>query len=272
LVHEIFTEALYPGDPLGREVLGDEETITGMAREQIAAFHAEHYRPGNMVLAAAGLLDHDAVCAGIEGRFAGGLGGAPVSRRIPEEAPGSLAVIHRPTEQAHIVVGVPAIDRDDDRRFAVTALNHVLGGGMSSRLFQEIREKRGLAYSVYSYRAGFEHTGYLAVYAGTAPSRVHEVLELINGELDRMASDGLTARELGIAKGHLVGSLALGLEDSAARMSRIGRGQLVHRNVFSLDELTERIQSVTVEEVAELAAQLLGQERTLAVVGPFDEA
>jgi predicted Zn-dependent peptidase len=180
--------------------------------------------------------------------------------------------VTRPTEQAHLIVGVPAIDRDDDRRFTITALNHVLGGGMSSRLFQEIREKRGLAYAVYSYRAGFEKAGFLGVYAGTAPSRVHEVLELIHGQLDRMAANGITDRELQLAKGHLVGSLALGLEDSAARMSRIGRSQLVHRDVLQLDELTARIQSVTVEEVAALAAELLGAPRTLAVVGPFDES
>jgi predicted Zn-dependent peptidase len=272
LVHEVFSEALYPGDPLGREVLGDEQTITGMAREQIAAFHAEHYRPGNIVLAAAGYLEHEHVAEGIQRRFAGGQGDAAATRQAPSGPQSQLAVVNRPTEQAHLIVGVPAIDRDDERRFIITAMNHVLGGGMSSRLFQQIREKRGLAYSVYSYRAGFEHAGFLGVYAGTAPSRVHEVLELIDTELDRMAGDGITERELTMAKGHLVGSLALGLEDSAARMSRIGRSQLVHHNVLQLDELTERIQSVTVDEVAELAAEVLGGPRTLAVVGPFEEA
>jgi predicted Zn-dependent peptidase len=271
LVHEVFTEALYPGHPLGREVLGDEATITAMSRDQVAGFHGHHYRPGNMVMAAAGELDHDKVVAGIDRRFSGQPGGVIPERTDPVEAPRRLTVVRRPTEQAHVVVGVRALDRDDDDRYALAILNHILGGGMSSRLFQEIREARGLAYSVYSYRASYQGTGALAVYAGTAPARAREVVGLIHAELDRLFADGITERELTMAKGHLRGSMALSLEDSGARMSRLGRSQLVHGRVPTIDEIDSRLASVTLADVARVAEQVLASPRTLSVVGPFAE-
>ena len=237
LVHEVFTEALYPGHPLGREVLGDEATVSGLDRQGIAAFHAHHYRPGNIVLAAAGDLDHDEVAAGIQRRFAGPRGGGSPVRKPPDRTSKAVSVVNRPTEQAHVIVGVAGPDRNDDDRYALSIINHVLGGGMSSRLFQEIREQRGLAYSVYSYRSAYEDAGALAVYAGTGPSHAHEVIDLIDTEFDRLLADGITDRELDMAKSHLHGSLALSLEDSGARMSRLGHSQLVHGRVPSIDEL-----------------------------------
>jgi predicted Zn-dependent peptidase len=272
LVHEVFTEALYPGHPLGREVLGDERTVSALDRQRIAEFHRHHYRPGNIVLAAAGDLDHDKVAAGIERRFAGPPGGSRPERTPPDEPACGVAVVHRPTEQAHVMVGVPALDRDDDDRYALSVINHVLGGGMSSRLFQEIREERGLAYSVYSYRTGYEGTGALAVYAGTAPAHAGEVIDLIDAAFDRLLADGLTDRELAVAQSHLDGSLALSLEDSGARMSRLGRSQLVHGRVPSLEELTSRLAAVTLEDVDRVIERVLGRERVLAVIGPFEES
>jgi predicted Zn-dependent peptidase len=269
-VHDLFTEALYPGHPLGREVLGDESTISAMSRDQIRGYFSEFYRPEAIVVAAAGNLDHEGIVAGLERRYAGRAGGRPERRAPPLAPPRRVVVSTRPTEQAHIVVGVRARARNDDDRFALAALNQVLGGGMSSRLFQEIREKRGLSYSVYSYRAAYLETGALAVYAGTSPSHVHEVLELIHGELDHMASGDVTARELDLAKGHLKGSLALSLEDSASRMTRIGRGVLLHDEVLSFDELVRRTEAVALDDVARVAGQVLTDERTLAVVGPFE--
>ena len=269
LVHEVFTEALYPNHPLGRDVLGDEATIGAMSRDEIASFHRRHYRPANIVVAAAGDLDHDKVVEGIERRFAGPPGGSAPPRAAPAGTPARLAVVHRPTEQAHVVIGVPALDRDDERRYALAVLEHVLGGGMSSRLFQEIRETRGLAYSVYSYRSSYQGAGALAVYAGTAPGRAREVIGLIHDELDRIRDGGITERELRLAQGHLRGSTALSLEDSGARMSRLGRSQLVHGRVPTLDEVDRRLGSVGLDEVAEVAAEVLGSPRTLAVVGPF---
>ncbi|HUP69276.1 MAG TPA: pitrilysin family protein, partial [Acidimicrobiales bacterium] len=182
-VHEVFTEALFPDHPVGREVLGDEESIEAMVVADIAGFHARHYRPANMVFAAAGQLHHDAVVEGLEARFQGVAGGAKPVRVAPKHPPQALAVDVRPTEQVHVVVGSRSLDSHDEDRYALSVLNHVLGGGLSSRLFQKIREERGLAYSVYSYRSGFADTGVLAVYAGTMPARMDEVLGLIHAEL-----------------------------------------------------------------------------------------
>ena len=269
LVHDVFAEAMFPNHPLGREVLGDESTITAMSRDDIRSFFAHHYRPRNIVMAAAGLLDHDALVAGVEARFAGGDGGSAPARTAPVAPPQAVRVVERSTEQAHIVLGMPALDRNDDDRYVLSVLNHVLGGGMSSRLFQEIREERGLAYSVYSYRAGYEGAGALAVYAGTAPRHVDEVLGLIRAEVDRMAKHGISPRDLDLAKGNLIGTMVLSLEDSGARMSRLGRSQLVHGRVLTFDELVGAIDAVTVDAVARVAERVLGQPRVLAVVGPF---
>jgi predicted Zn-dependent peptidase len=211
------------------------------------------------------------VVAGLARRFGGRPGSAP-ARVVPALAPPRpLVVSNRATEQAHLVVGMRAPARGDDDRYALTVLNQALGGGMSSRLFQEIREKRGLVYSVFSYRAAYLESGALAVYAGTAPSRAHEVLALIDAELDRMATGPLTDRELAVAKGHVKGSLALSLEDSAGRMNRIGRSQLVHGHVLPFGELVARTEAVTSDDVRRVAERVLGAERVLAVVGPFDE-
>jgi predicted Zn-dependent peptidase len=270
-VHEVFFEALFPGHPLGREVLGEESTVTAMTRDEIGAFFGHHYRPANIVMAAAGRLDHDEVVAMVEEGFAGPEGGQLPPRVAPSAPSRPVVVVNRPTEQAHIVVGTTALDRSHQDRYALSVLNHVLGGGMSSRLFQSIREERGLAYSVYSYRSGFEGAGALAVYAGTAPARAPEVLGLISAELDAMAASGITAHELEMAKGHLAGTLALSMEDSATRMSRLGRSQIVHGHVVEVDELLARIEAVTADDVARLAEEVGGAQRVLAVVGPFDE-
>ncbi|MCU4183736.1 insulinase family protein [Acidiferrimicrobium sp. IK] len=274
LVHDVFAEALFPDHPLGREVLGDESTIRAMPPERIAAFHAHHYRPANLVFAAAGNIDHAQIVAGLQAGLDRADGGRPGGARPRRDPPGAAtkgeAMVVRPTEQAHLIVGVRGPRRDDPERHALTVLDHVVGGGMSSRLFQSIREERGLAYSVYSYRLAFEHSGGFAVYAGTSPGQVEEVLELIHAELDRVASEGITAGELTAARSHLRGSLALGLEDSGARMSRIAHSQLVHGEVPTVEELDARLDAVTVESVGDLARSLLSEARTTVVVGPSD--
>jgi predicted Zn-dependent peptidase len=272
LVHEVLAGVMWPGHTLGREVLGEEATIVGMTREAIADFHAEHYRPANVVFAAAGDLDHDRVVDGLLRRLDGRRGGAPPLRTPPvRSAAEPTAVVRRDTEQAHLAIGVPGLAREDDRRYVLSVLDHVLGGGMSSRLFQTVREERGLAYSVYSYRQSFEHTGVLAVYAGTSPDKAPEVLDLVHAELDRIAEDGITAAELEVARGHLRGSLVLGLEDSGSRMSRIGHARLTHGRVPSVAELEESFEAVTLAGVADLASELLRGPRSVAVVGPFDD-
>ncbi|HJV08594.1 MAG TPA: pitrilysin family protein [Acidimicrobiales bacterium] len=271
LVHELLHEALYPGHPLGREVLGERSTITAMTRDQIDGYFTTRYKPPSIVVAASGNLDHDNVVAGIERRFTGRTGTAPARER-PALAPvRPLIVQHRTTEQAHLVVGMRSLDRHDEDRFTLSVLNQILGGGMSSRLFQEIREKRGLVYSVFSYRAAYLESGALAVYAGTAPGRAQEVLGLIDDELDKLASGPVTDRELAVAKGHIKGSLALSLEDSAGRMNRIGRGQLIHGEVLSYEEVVARTEAVTHDDLRRVADRILANERVLAVVGPFSE-
>ncbi len=271
LVHEVFHEALYPDHPLGREVLGERSTITAMTPEQIRTYFDTRYRPPKMVVAAAGNVDHDLVTAGVERRFGGRPGDAP-ARIVPGLAPARrLRVVRRTTEQAHIIVGMRSITRDDDDRFALSVLNQIVGGGMSSRLFQEIREKRGLVYSVYSYRAAYLETGAFAIYAGTGPDRAVQVLDIIDTELDKLLQDGVTDRELAVAKGHLKGSLALGLEDSAGRMNRIGRSQLIHGDVMPFDDLVARTDAIGHDDIRRVIDRVLGAERILAVVGPFSE-
>jgi predicted Zn-dependent peptidase len=271
LVHEVLAAAQWPGHPLGREVLGEERTIVEMTRDQIAGFHSQHYRPGNMVFAAAGDIYHDQIAEGLAARAKGVTGGSPPVRTQPAMGLGGAAVVERPTEQAHVAVGVPGIHRHDERRWVLSMLDHILGGGMSSRLFQEVREERGLAYSVYSYRSTYQNTGALAVYAGTNPANVAQVLELIHSELDRMAEKGISEAEVSAARSHLRGALVLGLEDSGARMSRIGHAQLSYGRIPAVEEIEEGYADVTADDVSDLAAELLGGPRTVAVVGPFDD-
>jgi predicted Zn-dependent peptidase len=179
-------------------------------------------------------------------------------------------MVSRATEQTHLAVATPAPDRDDEDRHAMSLVEHVLGGGMSSRLFQTIREERGLAYSVYAYRLAFQGAGALAVYAGTAPGNSSEVLDLVHQELDRLATDGLTAAELDHARSHIRGSMALGLEDTGARMSRIGHSQLVHGRVLSVEEVEARLAALSLDHVNKVAARWLSEPQTVACVGPFD--
>jgi predicted Zn-dependent peptidase len=273
LVHDLFANALFPGHPLGREVLGSEESITSMARADIAAYHGAHYVPSNVVLAAAGNLTHEVVLDLVDAHFPTASGERP-SRPREQPAPGQpLVVLNRDSEQSHVVTGLRAFAALDPDRYALTVLNQVLGGGMSSRLFQEIRETRGLAYSVFSYHASFDDDGMLAVYAGTAPEHVPETLEVIDGELERLVAKGLTDSEISSAKGHLVGSLAMSLETSSSRMRRLGRSELVEGEIPTLEQLTARVDAVTADDIDRVIERVFaGASRTLAVVGPHSSS
>jgi predicted Zn-dependent peptidase len=272
-VNELLAAGLWPDHPLGREVLGDERTVSSMPAEEIRGFHDRHYRPGATVLAVAGPIEHDRIRDAIDQRFAihgRPPGGAVPPRQPPVGPPTPLILQRRRTEQVHLALGMRSLNRHDPDRHAVTLLVHALGGGASSRLFQEVRERRGLAYSVYSYRSGYDDTGMVGIYAGTAPNRAAETLRVITGELERMA-EGITERELEVARGNLVGSMALGLEDTGARMSRIGRSLLVHGSVPSVGEVAAWFEAVSTEDVARAAGVLLDEPRSLAVVGPIGE-
>jgi predicted Zn-dependent peptidase len=272
LVHDLFARAHFPEHPLGREVLGSHETITAMSRDGIAEYHAAHYEPANIVIAAAGNLDHDRVLALVEARTPSAMPARPARIHAGAGEPQPVAVVHRPTEQAHLVLGLRSIPALDPDRDALTVVNQALGGGMASRLFQEVREQRGLAYSVYSYRAAFDDTGYLAIYAGTAPERMRQTLDVIETELRRLVRDGIPAPELEAAKGHLTGSLAMSLETSASRMRRLGRSELVEGEIPTLDSVIARIQAVTTDDARRVIDRVFADTRqTLAVVGPHDE-
>lgn len=272
VVQEHFSEAMFPGHPLGREVLGDPEVIERVSVPEIRAFFEHHYLPRNMVVAAAGDVVHEAVAEEIERRFVGRAGGSAPSRSAPEPRTQPLKVERRDTEQVQLVVGTRGPARRSPDRFSLAVLNHALGGGLSSRLFQEIRETRGLAYSIGSDRLAYEDAGALSVSVGTAPEHAFEVLGLISNELDQLRDEGVSGRELEVAKGHLRADLLLSLEDSGARMSRIGASLLLHDEVLEVEELVTRIAAVNIAGVAEVAGAVLSGPRVLAVVGPFDAA
>jgi predicted Zn-dependent peptidase len=276
LVHDVFMERLWPGDPLGRPVLGTVETISNMSRDQVRRFWKKHYVPGNFVVSAAGNLDHDRleelVTSFMDTETPGAGWGTMV--QDPENASQPSRGAHvrrRDTEQAHICLGTAGLSRADPRRFAFGVVNDAIGGGMSSRLFQEIREKRGLVYSVFSYHSMFAHTGAFVVYAGTAPSRAREVIDLIVRELEDVAEKGLTEDELERAKSHMRGSLVLSVEDTSARMNRLGKSEIAHGEVITLDEVLDRIDGVTSEDARAVAEEVLSRPRSLTVIGPFDD-
>ncbi len=241
---------------------------------QIQTFYHRRYTPPSIVVAAAGNLDHALVVRRVKEAFARfDTGADPSPRRGSGGAPryrsGRFELRDKDTEQAHVVLGGAGIARDDDRRFALGVLNNALGGGMSSRLFQEIREKRGLAYSVYSFTSQYADAGLFGVYAGCAPGKVDEVLALSRDELARVAEHGLRDDEVARGKGMYRGSLVLGLEDTGSRMSRLGKGELLYDEVLSVDELLARIDAVTPEQVRAVAAEVAGGPMSLAVIGPF---
>lgn len=271
LASERWQSALFPGHSLGRDTLGTATSVRHLARDDIHAFFAEHYRPRNIVVSAAGDCTHEAVAAHLERTFAGAVGGEAPVRAAPGPDAVALDVVRRPTEQAHLVYGVRSVSRFDERRWAMAVLNHVLGGGLSSRLFQKVREQRGLAYSVWSERAVYADAGSLAVVVGTAPEHVDEVLRIVNGELELLASDGITDRELEVAKGNLRAEMLLSGEDSGARMSRIGASMLLHGEVLPVDEVLARIDAVDRAGVLDAAGDLMRAPRTMSAVGPFDE-
>ena len=272
LVHDLFAETLFGGHPLGREIMGTPETVRSIDQASLRSFHEVNYRSANICVAAAGNVEHEHVIKWIGDDFAAGEE-APQARDLHAPTPRArLRIVNRPTEMAHIVIGGMGYRSRHKLRFAWGVLDNLLGGGMSSRLFQEIREKRGLVYSVFSYRNLYTETGAYGIYAGTAPGSCREVVDLITLEMDRMLESGVTEKELERAKGHMKGSVVLALEDPSSRMSRLGKSEIVGGEVLTLDEILGRVDSVTIDDVATVARELLQPEnRILAVIGPFAE-
>lgn len=281
VANERFFEAVLGAHPLGRPIGGSQETIRAVSRAAVWEHYRGNYRPQDLVITAAGAVPHDELVAGVEAALttAGwdlSIESAPVARRNADaqliERGSPLAVVQRPIEQANILLGVPGITATDERRSAMAVLNSVLGGGMSSRLFQEVREKRGLAYSVYSFSPSYSDAGLFGLYAGCSPAKAGQVAELLLSEFRRLAESGITDQELGRAKGQLSGASALALEDSDTRMSRLGRSEITLGEFSDLDEALRRLELVTRDDVASLANELVSRPLSIAVVGTTDEA
>lgn len=279
VAHEKFVEAVLGSHPLGRPIGGTPEAIKAVSRESVLEHYRRYYRPEELVVTAAGGLEHDVVCSLVthaleQAGWTLAEDAVPVSRRAKDpavlEGTGGVHVIRRAVEQANVLVGCPTMTATDERRFVMSVLNAVLGGGMSSRLFQEIREKRGLAYSTYSFSALYADAGYFGMYAGCSPAKTAQVIGLLSSELERLAEEGVSADELRRAVGQLSGGMVLSLEDSGSRMTRLGRAELVSGEFLGLDLTLERVNAVTADQVQSLARELADAPRTITVVGPFD--
>jgi predicted Zn-dependent peptidase len=278
-VHEAFTAKLFGDTPLGRPILGTADSINAITRDQIFEHYQARYTPEHLVVAAAGNLDHDTVIELVASAFGPVLDRAadPAAPRLngshPRVGAGvGTALVSRGIEQANLVLGCEALARTDDRRFALGVLNAAFGGGMSSRLFQEVREKRGLAYSVYSFSGQHADTGMWGIYVGCLPSKADDVLAICAEEITRVVEGGLTDAELARGKGQVRGSIVLGLEDPSSRMSRLGKSELVYPRLEPVDEIIASINAVTHDDIRAVAAEILTRPKALAVVGPFDDA
>ncbi len=274
VVHNLFAAQAWGDTPLGRGIAGTEASITALTRAQILRFYRRHYRPANIVVSAAGNVDHAALVRLVKTAFARNDWLKVVESPVPARhgsrkrvSPGQIEAT-RPFEQVNLVLGMEGLARDDDRRFALGVLNTALGGGTSSRLFQEVRENRGLAYSVFSFASHHADSGLVGVSVGCLPTKLDDVLSVVRDELAKVARDGITAEELARGKGQLRGGLVLGLEDSASRMSRIGKAELIHDELLGIDEVMAKIDEVTLEEVRVIAAEIFSRPEILAVVGP----
>jgi predicted Zn-dependent peptidase len=276
LVHDLYAETYYGDTQLGRPILGTVESIKTMSRNAVFNYYKKRYLPQDLVVAVAGNIKHKKVVEMVERALSADgfldVKGAPQIRGneiLRKAKQSSVGLITRKTEQAHMFYGMEGVARHDERRFAMGILASALGGGMSSRLFQEIREKRGLAYSVYAYAQQFAGSGQIGFYAGCNPTKAIEVIEIIREVLTDVAEHGMTHEEIDRAKGAVRGSLVLSQEDSGSRMSRIGKNEIVYGHVMSFDDILKEISSVTHEDVRKVASEFLTKTPTLALVGPF---
>jgi predicted Zn-dependent peptidase len=277
-VHEAFTAKLFGDTPLGRPILGTVDSINSITREQIAEHYQARYTPPDLVVAAAGNLEHERVIEAVRESFGHVLSGdaAPSGPRLggPSEVAGAgtgVRLISRSIEQANLILGCEGLSRTDEQRFALGVLNAALGGGMSSRLFQEVREKRGLAYSVYSFASQHADTGLWGVYVGCLPAKADEVLKIASAEVAKVVESGLTDAELDRGKGQVRGGIVLSLEDPSSRMTRLGKSELVYPGLEPVDEVLAAIDAVTHDDIKAIAAEVLTRPKVLAVVGPYDD-
>ena len=278
LVHDLFSETLYGDTPIGRPILGTVDSITNMSRRSVNDYYKRKYLPENLVVAVAGNVTHERVVEQVSRLLGDFLDSSakpaalrPASK-VKAKGLGDIGLIYRKSEQANILLGFPSIDRNDERRFALSVLTSALGGGMSSRLFQEVREKRGLAYSVYASMQQFAGAGILSLYAGCNPASSQEVTSIFRDVLGDVVTSGLTDEELERAKGQVAGSMVLGQEDTGSRMVRIGKSELVYGEIKSMDEILASVRAVDQRQIAELAKEIFTAQPTLAIVGPYKKS
>jgi len=272
LVHELFIQSFWKGHPLGWPILGTTETVAKLSQQQLFDYHVDRFHGGNIVFSAAGNLDHDRFAEAVAGKFSGLAGGATL-HELPAPEPAARIVMRnkKSLEQVQICLGLPAPPIADNTRFAVAILNTVLGGGMSSRLFQTIREERGMAYSVYSDLSPYRDTGTLCVYAGTSSDKALEVVDLVLLEFRKLKQEALSSEELTRAKDQLKGNLLLGLESSNARMANLARQEMYFHDFFSVDEIIAGIDAVDAGQVQAMAQRLFGPERiAVTLLGRLD--
>jgi predicted Zn-dependent peptidase len=273
LVHDLIGEVVFPGDALGRPVIGSADTISALTPAEVATHHATYYCGSNIVVSAAGSIDHDALVALVESELgAVPAGSLPPRSSITGESPPGRAFLERDTEQFHLCLGAPGVSRHDERRFATSLLDQLLGGGASSRLFQEIRERRGMAYAVYTFGSHYRETGHVGVYVGTRGENVEECLSVIGREIGVVAAGDIDPDELERAKDAMKGRLALSMESTSARMGRLGRAILHDQELLDEDQIAARIDAVTVDDVATLAGELFAPTRLSAACIGTDEA
>jgi predicted Zn-dependent peptidase len=255
-VHDVMAAAVFGDHPLGRPIIGRAEVVSSVPVPQIAAWHDGRYVPANMVVAAAGNLDHEAIVKLVDGTFPNGGAPAPTVAVAPNVPAPELRFHEKETEQYHVCLGGRGIPRPDDRRFALRVLDTILGGSTSSRLFQEVREKRGLAYSVYSYANHYQDSGQIGLYVGTRPDRVQEAVGVIGEELRRLQQDGVTEAELELARENVKGRTVLSMEATLTRMNRIGSSVLMGVPLLTVDEVLAAFDAVTLDDLAALARDL----------------
>jgi predicted Zn-dependent peptidase len=273
LVHDLAAQAVFGAHPIGRPVIGYADVISRVTRRTIAAYHAASYVGPNVVLAAAGNVDHDRLAGLLAARRPKRPGKLGIERKaVARIGKPSLQFLRKRTEQYHVVLAGPGISRADPRRYASSVLDAILGGSASSRLFQEIREKRGMAYSVYSYGSQYDETGQVGIYVGTREDNVAECLAIAAGEIHAIAQGRLKPDEIARAKENIKGRLLLSLESTSARMTRIGRAVITGTEIVSIEETISRIEEVTEQDVAELAASTYAPERLSAAgIGPSEK-
>ncbi|MEA1903091.1 MAG: pitrilysin family protein [Actinomycetota bacterium] len=270
---ENYTTAVFTNHDLENPVLGTRDSVLGMSRDDIDGYWKRRYGARSMVVAAAGSVDHQALVEMITERFGDWSGDTVAHAHNSVEAASRINVSNRDTEQAHLILGGLGLSRSDERRWAFEVLNHVMGSGMSSRLFREVREERGLAYAIYGFRLAFAETGAWGVYVGTTPNQTDTALNVIREELAKVVAEGITLEELERAKGSMRGGLALALEDANSRMVRLGRDELVGMPHLSVDERLAKLEAITLDDVQSVAADMYGSDtRMIGAVGPFEES